>query len=62
MTGTLTRPQSRGPYSFYFDLLGFAYQAAFVVLVDQGWERPPRLSNEQHLFALLYSRAKAHKL
>jgi hypothetical protein len=42
-----------------FDILGFGYRTALVLLFDFGFPQPPAGSHEQSLFSLLISRAQS---
>jgi hypothetical protein len=60
VTATFTVPGGQVP--IYLDFLGFIDGPAEVTLTSSGLLRPFPASVQQHLFSLLLSRAKAHKL
>jgi hypothetical protein len=55
---TVTVKGTRIP--FYFDILGFVYGPAQVVLLSSGFPIPLPAAIQQRLFVLLVERAKAH--
>jgi hypothetical protein len=55
-------PGMKGPFNFYEGCLAFAVGPAVVMLEDTGTPRSFPAVTERRLLALLYRRAKAHKL